>query len=243
VTVRGQIAPSEKTTQTVAVANPTQQYVNALRAALELRGIVIDGPTLDIDELTTPPSLANAALLIDDRSAPLMEIVAVTLKFSRDIYAETLLRSLAPAESARTTEAGLQVLRETLLSWGIPNEGYLARDGSGLSRYDWISADTIAQLLMHVAKDPKLADRFRQTLAVPGEPGTLQNRMVDTPLQNRVRAKTGSMSQVRSMSGYLTTAAGEPLVFSIIVNGFRLPGRDIDAVMDHALARLVEFRR
>jgi D-alanyl-D-alanine carboxypeptidase/D-alanyl-D-alanine-endopeptidase (penicillin-binding protein 4) len=243
VTVRGQIASSEKATQAVAVANPTQQYVNALRVALELRGIVIDGPTVDIDELATPPSLANATLLIDDRSAPLMEIIAVTLKFSRNIYAETLLRSLAPAESPRTTEAGLQVLRETLLSWGIPNEGYLARDGSGLSRYDWITADTIVKLLMHVAKDRKLADRFRQTLAVPGEPGTLENRMVDTPLQTRVRAKTGSMSQVRSLSGYLTTAEGEPLVFSIIVNGFRVPGRDIDAVMEHALGRLVEFRR
>jgi D-alanyl-D-alanine carboxypeptidase/D-alanyl-D-alanine-endopeptidase (penicillin-binding protein 4) len=242
VTVRGQVATGDKSRAAVAVANPTQQYVNALRVALELRGIVVDGPALDIDELATPPAMTDATLLIEDRSPPLADIVGVTLKFSRNIYAETLLRSLA-TDNPRTAEAGLQVLRDTLLSWGIPNEGYLARDGSGLSRYDWISADTIAKLLVHAARDPKLADQFRLTLAVPGENGTLENRMVNTPLQARVWAKTGSMSQVRSMSGYLTTLAGEPLVFSIIVNGFRLPSRDIDAVMDHALARVVEFRR
>jgi D-alanyl-D-alanine carboxypeptidase/D-alanyl-D-alanine-endopeptidase (penicillin-binding protein 4) len=242
VTVRGLIAPNDKTRAAVAVANPTQQFVNALRVALELRGIVVDGPSLDIDELPEPPPMTNATLLIEDRSPPLTDIVGVTLKFSRNIYAETLLRSLA-TDHPRTAEAGLQVLRDTLLSWGIPNEGYLARDGSGLSRYDWISADTIAKLLVHVAKDPKLADQFRLTLAVPGENGTLETRMVNTPLQTRVWAKTGSMSQVRSMSGYLTTLEGEPLVFSIIVNGFRVPGRDIDAVMDRALARIVEFRR
>jgi serine-type D-Ala-D-Ala carboxypeptidase/endopeptidase (penicillin-binding protein 4) len=242
VTVRGQVASSDKTRAAVAVANPTQQHVNALRVALELRGIVVDGPTLDIDELAAPPAMANATLLIEDRSPPLADIIGVTLKFSRNLYAETLLRSLA-TDHPKTAEAGLRVLRDTLLSWGIPNEGYLARDGSGLSRYDWITADTIVKLLVHVAKDPKLANQFRLTLAVPGENGTLETRMVNTPLQTRVWAKTGSMSQVRSLSGYLTTVEGEPLVFSIIVNGFRLPGRDIDAVMDHALARIVEFRR
>lgn len=242
VTVRGQVSSNDKSRATVAVANPTQQFVNALRAALELRGIVVDGPTLDVDEMATPPALTNATLLIEDRSPPLEDIIGVTLKFSRNIYAETLLRSLA-TDSPKTAEAGLQVLRDTLLSWGIANEGYLARDGSGLSRYDWITADTIAQLLVHVAKDPKLGDRFRQALSVPGEPGTLEPRMKNTPLQTRVWAKSGSMSQVRSLSGYITTIEGEPLVFSIIVNGFRLPGREIDAVMDRALARLVDFRR
>jgi D-alanyl-D-alanine carboxypeptidase/D-alanyl-D-alanine-endopeptidase (penicillin-binding protein 4) len=256
VTVRGQIAPSDTERATVAVANPTQQYVNALGVALELAGITVQGGGVDIDELAAPPSMTTATLVIEDRSPPLMDIIGATLKFSRNIYAETLLRSLAvhgprstvlgPGSTVlgpATTEAGLQVLRDTLLSWGIPNEGYLARDGSGLSRYDWISADTLTKLLLHLANDPTHADRFRAVLAVPGEPGTLETRMVNTPLQTRVWAKTGSMSQVRSMAGYLTTFDGEPLVFAIIVNGFRVPGRDIDAVMDRALARLVEYRR
>jgi serine-type D-Ala-D-Ala carboxypeptidase/endopeptidase (penicillin-binding protein 4) len=264
LSVRGQIAADAPAVhQSVAAANPTQQYVNALREALARQGIFIAGDAIDIDDLTSPPQTASATPLVEDRSPPLAEIVDVMMKFSRNLYAETLVRSLAvygPQSTVRspestvngpqsifgspaTTETGLQVLRDTLLSWGVSKEGYLARDGSGLSRYDWLSADTVSTLLVHVAKDPKLGDRFRQSLAVPGEPGTLQTRMTNSPLQTRVWAKTGSMSQVRSIAGYITTVEGEPLVFSIMVNGFRVPGREIDAVMDHALGRLVEFRR
>jgi D-alanyl-D-alanine carboxypeptidase/D-alanyl-D-alanine-endopeptidase (penicillin-binding protein 4) len=258
LTVRGQIAlDASPVTELVAVANPTQQYVNAFREALARHGIFVGGSATDIDDLRLPPALASATLLVEDHSPPLSDIIDVTLKFSRNLYAETLLRTLAvhrppstvlgPSPQSTvlgaTAEAGLQVLRDTLLAWGVPNDEYLARDGSGLSRYDWITADALSRLLVHVAKDVKHADLFRHALAVPGEKGTLETRMVDTPLQTRVWAKTGSMSQVRSLSGYMTTVDGEPLVFSILVNGFRLPGRDIDAVMDHALARLVEFRR
>ncbi|MGH9387170.1 MAG: D-alanyl-D-alanine carboxypeptidase/D-alanyl-D-alanine endopeptidase [Vicinamibacterales bacterium] len=288
--VRGQIAlDASPLTESAAVANPTLQYVNAFREALARHGIFVGGSAIDIDDLRLAPPMANTTLLLEDHSPPLSDIIDVTLKFSRNIYAETLLRSLAlqglppaltlrPFENLRvvpssvegrqaqghpeasrgvsesrdggsrriegaTAEAGLQVLRDTLLSWGVPNEGYLARDGSGLSRYDWITADTISALLVHLAKDARHADPFRRALAIPGDKGTLETRMVNTPLQTRVWAKTGSMSQVRALSGYLTTVGGEPLVFAILVNGVRLPGREIDAVMDHALARLVEFRR
>ncbi len=82
-------------------------------------------------------------LLLEDRSATLFEIVDVTLKWSRNIYAETLLRSLAPAGAPATTEAGLKVLRETLSRWGVCSDYYLARDGSGLSRYDYLSPDAL----------------------------------------------------------------------------------------------------
>jgi D-alanyl-D-alanine carboxypeptidase/D-alanyl-D-alanine-endopeptidase (penicillin-binding protein 4) len=142
-----------------------------------------------------------------------------------------------------TADEGLKALRVTMLAWGIPPEGYLARDGSGLSRYDWITADTLAALLTHISKDAKHAELFRNALPVPGGSGTLETRMKDTPAQGHVWAKTGSMSQVRALSGYVTTMEGEPLVVSILVNGFRVPSRDIDAVVDKALVRIVEFRR
>ena len=81
------------------------------------------------------------------------------------------------------------------------------------------------------------------TLPQSGDSGTLANRMKDTPAAARVWAKTGSMSNVRSLSGYLLTLDGEPLVFSFIVNGFRVPASRIDAAMDEALVRLVKFPR
>jgi serine-type D-Ala-D-Ala carboxypeptidase/endopeptidase (penicillin-binding protein 4) len=216
-------------------------YVTALREALARNGIFVGGPLIDIDDLGVAPDLAKATLLLEDLSPPLSEIVDVTLKWSRNIYAETLLMSMAPAGQPATTDAGLTALRETMEAWYVPAESYLARDGSGLSRYDYVSADALLALLTHVWAEPRLAETFKSALPVAGVSGSLANRMKETPAQGRVFAKTGSMSQVRSLSGYVMTLADEPLVFAIVVNGFRVPARDIDAIVDRALVRLVAF--
>jgi serine-type D-Ala-D-Ala carboxypeptidase/endopeptidase (penicillin-binding protein 4) len=97
-------------------------------------------------------------------------------------------------------------------------------------------------VLTHLWRDPKHAEAYRATLPVFGVNGNVANRLKETPAVGRVWAKTGSMSQVRSLSGYIVTAEGEPLVFAFIVNGFRVPSREIDAAMEKALLRLVEFK-
>ena len=91
-------------------------------------------------------------------------------------------------------------------------------------------------------RDPNHADLYRASMPLFGVNGTVANRLKDTPASGRVWAKTGSMSQVRSLAGYIVTGEGEPLVFAFMVNGFRVPQREIDAAMDRALLRLVEFR-
>ena len=242
--VRGQMAiNADPEASTVSVYNPTVFYVNALRDALTRHGVTVAGGAVDVDDLPSRPSMDVATLLVDDQSPPLSEIIDVLMKWSRNGYAETILRSLAPAGGPTTAEAGLVSLRDTLAAWGIPPEQYLARDGSGLSRYDWTSADVLVRVLTHVWADPKLATPFRSALPVAGVSGGLADRMKGTPAQGRVWAKTGSMSQVRALSGYVETMDGETLAFSVLANGFRLPARDLDAVIDRALVRLVGLRR
>ena len=166
----------------------------------------------------------------------------MTNKWSRNLYAETLLRSLSPAGEPATTDAGLKVLTETLRTWGVSTDYYLARDGSGLSRYDYLTPDALIGALTYMWLRPDLVDHFRASLPVAGQSGSLANRLKGTPGEARVWAKTGSMSQVRSLAGYVMTAEGEPLVFAFMVNGFRVPARDIDAAIDQALLRLVAFK-
>lgn len=244
VSVHGQIGVGAPVVNDrVGVQNPTLMYVNAFREALARHGIFVGGSTIDVDDLRLAPDYATATLLIEDHSPPLSEIVDVTNKWSRNLYAETLLRSLARPEAPATADGGLKVVRDTLTAWGIPEDSYVARDGSGLSRYDYTSPEVLTALLTHVSKDPRLADVFRSSLPVSATSGLMASRLKDTPAAERVWAKSGSMSQVRSLSGYVTTADNEPLVFSIIVNGFRVPAREMDETMDRALVKLAEFKR
>ena len=242
--VRGQVALDAKPVSVIAaVDNPTRLYLNAFREALGRHGITVSGNLLDIDELREPPTIGEAVELITDRSPPLSDIIDVTMKWSRNGYAETLLYALSPPDMVATDTKGLEALRQTLGGWGIVPESYVARDGSGLSRYDFISADAVAALLTSIHKHPQHAEAFRQTLPVAGLSGTLANRMKGTPAEGRVWAKSGSMSHVRTLAGYVVTIDGEPLVFAILVNNFLAPAAEIEALVDKALVRLVEFRR
>lgn len=244
LTVRGQVAiGSAAITELAAVPNPTLLYLNALREALARNGIFVGGNALDIDDARVKPDYARATLLLEDRSATLASVIDVCLKWSRNEYAETLLRSLAPAGAEATAEAGLAVVADSLRQWGVPQELYVARDGSGLSRNDYVAPEALSIVLARVWRDPRHLEPFRSTLPQSAVSGTLAARMRNTPAAERVWAKTGSMSNVRSLSGYLVTLDGEPLVFSFMATGFHVPASQIDAAMDEALVRLVRFPR
>jgi D-alanyl-D-alanine carboxypeptidase/D-alanyl-D-alanine-endopeptidase (penicillin-binding protein 4) len=250
--ISGEVATdSAPITQFAAVPNPTAFYLNALRATLERHRILVGGNTLDIDDQRVKPDYSRASLVLEDQSPSLDAVIDVCLKWSRNEYAETMLRSLAFSSPAApevgaaeaTAEAGLAVVNETLLKWGVKPESYIARDGSGLSRNDYLAPDALINLLTQLWRDDRHREKFQATLPQSATSGSLTNRMKDTPAAGRVWAKTGSMSNVRSLAGYVMTLDNEPLAFAIIVNGFTVPSSRIDAAMDEALVRLVKFPR
>ena len=242
--VRGLVAVDAKPLTVLgAVHNPTEFYLEALRDVFSRYGITVSGSMTDIDELREPPKSEGNIELIVDRSPPLLEIVDVLMKWSRNGYAETLLAAMAPAGTPASGSDGLEAMRTTLAGFGLPPDSYLPRDGSGLSRYDYVSADALTTLLGAMASNPAHAERFRSTLPVAGMSGLLANRMKGTPAEGRVVAKTGALFNIRSLAGYLTTLAGEPMAFSILVNNFRVANREIDDITDKALIRLVAFAR
>ena len=165
------------------------------------------------------------------------------MKWSRNIYAETLLLAIAQPGEPATGSSGLQQMRETLLTWGIEPDFYLSRDGSGLSRYNYVTADALTWLLTYLWRAPEHAQAFQSTLPLAGVSGSLAARMKGTPAEGRVLAKTGTLSNVRTLSGYATTVDGETIVFSMMANNFRVPAAEIDAVMERALTQVVLFRR
>jgi D-alanyl-D-alanine carboxypeptidase/D-alanyl-D-alanine-endopeptidase (penicillin-binding protein 4) len=155
-------------------------------------------------------------------------IAAHTLKPSQNLYTELILRTLGKAVPQQTTsanrfqtteDAGLSVVKTFLRDAGVVPESLVLSDGSGLSRNDMVTADATVQLLTFMSKH-RYGDVFRAALPIAGVDGTLRNRMKGTVAENNLRAKTGSLSSAASLSGYVTSAAGENLVFSVIVNNY-----------------------
>ena len=229
-------------TLATAAANPTLFYVNELRAALIRHGIAVDGSGRDIDELVDRPRAADGTTLLVDLSAPLSEIVTQMLEWSLNNYAETLLLAMDLTPPA-TASDGVTRLRDTLAALGVPPGSYSTRDGSGLSRNDYLSADALVATLAAAWASPTLGGPLKAALPVAGADGTLGRRLRGTAGERRVFAKTGSMSNVRSLAGYVDTLAGETLAFAVMTNGFDTRGAEIDQRVDELLLTLIALPR
>jgi D-alanyl-D-alanine carboxypeptidase len=140
-------------------------------------------------------------------------------------------------------EAAREVYEEVLSIWGIPETQHVIADGSGLSRYNFLTAHMLVSILRQMARDPRHAAAFEATMPIAGKDGTLERRMKGTRAENNVHAKTGTISNVRSLSGYVRTRDNELIGFSVIANNFKARSATIDAVAELAMERLANFTR
>lgn len=131
------------------------------------------------------------------------------------------LSSQPPAANpyATTEETGVEMMNDFLAKVGVKNGDVLLEEGSGLSRRDVITPRATVALLNYISRS-RWAEVYRNALPVAGVDGTLQNRMKGTPAAGNVHAKTGSLRYVYTLSGYVTTSAGERLAFSIMLNNY-----------------------
>ena len=234
IIVQGQIpAKAAPFVRTASVDNPTAFFASAFRAALVAEGIEVSGDAVDIDDFLSKPDLTGARVLISHKSAPLRRLAASMMRVSQNQYAETLLRAIGGRDKARVVLSG----------WGLANDSYVLADGSGLSRYNYVTSDALVRLLRQMHANPTHSSPFTGTLPVTGRDGALSKRLAGTSADGKVRAKTGTVDNVRAIAGYVDTAGGETLVFSIIANNFTVPTAVIDAAADKALVRLASFSR
>lgn len=228
----------------VAVTNPTLYYARAVRDGLRRAGIDVQGDAVDIDDLPERPSIDRAVVVMTHRSPTLASLADTMMKFSQNLYAETLLRTVAAARAGvGSAEEGRTVAREVLGSWGIAPSELLIADGSGLSRYNLVTPQAYVSLLAHVYADERLRAPFIASLPVAARSGTLAQRLKGTAAAGTVQAKTGSFSNARAIVGFSRTADGEPVAFSIIANNYGVPPDAVDTVTDAILVALAEFRR
>jgi serine-type D-Ala-D-Ala carboxypeptidase/endopeptidase (penicillin-binding protein 4) len=220
----------------VTVSRPALVFIYMLRAALGQRGLTVTGKSRTLGApferaKSNYPGQPAGALspappgveIASRQSPPLSIIAAQTLKPSQNLYAELILRTLGRERgenSQGTTEAaGVEAVKKFLSEAGInPNE-VVMWDGSGLSRRDLITANATVQLLSYMSRH-RFAGAFREAFPVAGVDGTLAKRMKGTPAAGNVRAKTGTIETVATLSGYVTSGAGERLVFTVLLNNY-----------------------
>ena len=242
--LRGTIALGSPTRiQTVSVDKPGQFFVAALREGLKDAGIDVRGPAVTNTDAAGDASGDGLRRLVESRSPPLSTLAIRMMKASQNQYAETLLRTLGAATGPPTDANGAATVASILEPWGVRKDGLIQRDGSGLSRYDYVTPETLVTTLAHVERDATLWPPFDASLPIAGRDGTLSNRLKGTPAEGNLRAKSGSMSNVRALSGYVTSADGERLVFSILANNFESRADVVNAATDAIVVRLAEFTR
>ncbi len=161
-------------------------------------------------------------------SPPLKEIVKVLNHERVNMFAEHLLKELGKIyKSEGSTTAGVEVVRQFLENSRIGDSGVFMEDGSGMSPLDAISANEMASLLRFMKINGRYFPDFYSSLPEAGKEGTLKNYFRDPVLDSKIKAKSGSMTRVRSYAGYLRTLSGKDLVFCIIINNFSGPFQKI----------------
>jgi len=234
VVLEGDVPAGDTTSIEVTHHDPGRAYVAAVAEALRAKGVTIDEAPAD-----TLAPLETLAVL---SSPPLGEILKALMKPSQNQIAEMLFRTLAldATGSGRPDSASVVVQRQ-LAEWGVVPSEAVIRDGSGLSRYDYISPRTVVRILDAMHRSPNFRVYY-DALPVAGVDGTIRNRMKGTPAEGNVHAKTGSVALSRSLSGYVTTANGRLLIFSLLSNNWTVPVRDVERVQDAIGARLAALQ-
>lgn len=243
--VTGQVrAGSPAFEETPTITNPTLFFTTVLWEVLGEEGITVTGRPMDCDDIAGWKHVpSDFSLLIAHESPAMAEILAGLFKRSQNMYAESMPYTLAWKRTGKGTfRDGRKAVQEILQSeLGVSPDGYQYSDGSGLSRYDYITPETIVAINEGMRKNA-LWQTWHDVQSIAGVDGTLRNRMKGTKAADNVRGKTGTISNVRALSGYVTTAAGEELTFSFLVNGHTQSSSATDSVTDTAAVLLAEYQ-
>jgi D-alanyl-D-alanine carboxypeptidase/D-alanyl-D-alanine-endopeptidase (penicillin-binding protein 4) len=234
----------------LGVEDPALFAAQALAAALGRRGVAVNGPArsehLYPDSLASldeapEPALPEGIELARRVSAPLIEDLRITAKVSQNLHAELALRAVGRVRrNVGSFEAGMAEMKTFLAETGADPAGYNLLDGSGLSRLDLVTPSTVIKLLRYMYASPA-RDPWISLFPVAARDGTLGSRFGGTAAAGRVYAKTGSLSHVSALSGYLQRPDATWVAFSVLVNNYGAGSTaEIRAVIDRICTLILE---
>jgi len=217
----------------LALPNPTHYFRDTLLATLAENGISVNQV-----QLSESVSIRGKNVM-QFRSPPLKTLIQEMNRNSNNLYAESLLKQVMA--DMPLAETKLEMFQQQLTPLGISPDDYHLVDGSGLSRRNLVTPNAIAQLLQGMLKTDN-ADIFRSSLAVAGVNGTLENRFQSTPLQGNLQGKTGTLTGISALSGYVQPPHYQPLVFTILLNHSQLSASKQREMIDQMLLLLSRLK-
>ena len=213
-------------TFTTAVSDPANFFLAALAQVFQQQGI-------ECNQYIVSQSIdyTNKEHLFTHKSAPLSDIIKVVNKQSNNLYAETIWKTMG-LEIGGSRDNAVEVQKKFLQKLGIAPEDIFIVDGSGLSRHNMISPHQIIQVLKHMHHSPH-TQVFLDSLAIGGKDGTLKNRWQKNDAAGSIFAKSGTLTRIIALSGYVYSKAGGKYAFSIMVNNFKTKNAVIRNLQDN----------
>lgn len=225
-----------------SVWEPSKYVLTMFRTVLNEQGIELTGDSKETLEMTPQ----DAQVLATKKSIPLSELLIPFMKLSNNGIAEVLTKEMGRViHGEGTWDKGIEVINEVVEEFGINRDTILLRDGSGMSHKTLIPSNELTQLLFK-AQDKSWFQIFKYSLPIAGETekligGTLRNRMTAEPVKGNVVAKTGSITGVSALSGYVTALDGEELIFSILINNYLGSSEAMQAIENEIVTILAEY--
>lgn len=204
-----------------SVWEPTNFALNVFYESLKDKQIQLSENV----ELLRGETPDNSELLFSKQSIPLKELLIPFMKLSNNGHGDILVKEMGKVVyDEGSWEKGIQVMKEQLVNFGISEKSISLRDGSGISFKNLIPPNELTKLLFTVQQEDWFPT-FLTSQPVAGDPnrfvgGTLANRLLFDSTKGKVYAKTGSLTGVSTLSGYLTTVHGEEIIFSIMMNNY-----------------------
>lgn len=240
--------------ESLTVRNPTLFFVHVLRETLLASGISVIGRPVDMDDLSIKPHDSRDTMIrvATHESRPLKDIVTVLNKRSHNLYAEQLLRTLGaihpvddPDLDPGSAEMGIARAMDTFVAAHIDTSRIQLVDGSGLSRVNLVTAEMTSSLLNYMFRhdDDSTRVAFYRSLPIGGVDGTLEFRMRSGSAFGNVHAKTGTVSNVSTISGYVHSGAGTPLSFVLMANHYTVKTAKVRDAQDRIIELLATYRR
>lgn len=216
-TVSGYLYPNKTVSYLHYILEPELTVAGAFKARLESGGIKINGEVGTKSMKRSTKNDDTFLLAVNKRN--LIDIIYPTNKNSDNYYAENLFKLLgAYSLNANNAIGAKSTTKIKLAKYGIDTTKIILNDGSGLSRRNLLTTESLIQLL-HAADNLEMKDKFKASLSIAGVDGTLRKRMKYTGAENNLIAKTGTLRNVSALAGYITTLDGEELCFAFLFRG------------------------